>query len=348
MGKGAADPPPAPDPRATIAAQGASNADTARLTARLNRVNQVGPSGSITYSEGAPSMDRATWENNEVARARAAFQPGTAQPGTPMFTPGGENASAGMDMGGGAQPGVFDEEAFRRTLEGRMMPTTPGQDVWTATTTLSPEEKRIYDLTTQGRTTYGETANNILNSVKDSLSTPVSTDWEGERARALAAQRTRLDPVYLQQEEALRQRLRNSGLSEGSEGWNREFRNFNQGRNDALVAADLRAGDLVGQGIAQTTALRAMPLNEASALLTGSMVNVPSLMNTPSANVAPTDVIGATNGAYANNMAAWNASNNSNNAAMGGLFGLAGTLGGAALGSPWLGGMLGGLAGRAR
>ena len=74
-----------------------------------------------------------------------------------------------------------------------------------------------------------------------------------------------------------------------------------------------------------------MPLNEVSALLSGSQVNVPQANQTAPVNVAPTDVIGATNNAYAGNMAAWNAANNSNNAGLGGLFGLAGTLGGAAM-----------------
>lgn len=331
MGKGAADPPPAPDPRVTIAAQGQANADTARLQAQLNRVNQVGPTGTITYSQGAPGMDRATWENQQVAQARAAFQPGTAQPGTPMFTPGGENASGGMDMGGGAQPGVFDEEAFRRTLQGQMMPTVPGQDQWTQTTTLSPEQQRLYNLTTQGQTTYGETANALLSGVQGQLSQPVNTDWVAERERALATQRARLDPVYAQQEEALRQRLRNSGLSEGSEGWNREFRNFNQARNDALIAADLRAGDTVGQGIQQTAALRAMPLNEASVLLSGGQVQTPQLNQSPQVGVAPTDAMGAYNQQYQGQLAAFNAQNQRASADMGGLFGLAGTLGSAAL-----------------
>jgi hypothetical protein len=341
MGKGAADPPPAPDPKVTIAAQTAANADTARLQAQLNRVDQVGPTGSITYSQGAPGMDRATWENQEVERARAAFQPGTVQQPaqSPMYQDAaGDNAGGGMDMGAAGvatQPGVFDEAAFRRTLEGRVMPSIPGQDQWTQTTTLSPEQQGLYDLTTQGQTTYGETANALLSGVQGQLSQPVNTDWAAERERALATQRARLDPVYAQQEEQLRQRLRNSGLSEGSEGWDREFRNFNQARNDALIAADLRAGDTVGQGIQQTAALRAMPLNEASVLLSGGQVQTPQLNQSPQVGVAPTDAMGAYNQQYQGQLAAFNAQNQSNSAAMGGLFGLAGTLGGALIGGPY-------------
>jgi hypothetical protein len=74
MGKGAGDAPAAPDPKVTSQAQTDSNAATARLQAQLNRVNQVGPTGRVTYSQGAQPMDRTSWENGEVARARAAFE----------------------------------------------------------------------------------------------------------------------------------------------------------------------------------------------------------------------------------------------------------------------------------
>lgn len=45
-------PPPAPDPNQTASAQTHSNIDTALANARLNRVNQQTPWGSLTYSQG--------------------------------------------------------------------------------------------------------------------------------------------------------------------------------------------------------------------------------------------------------------------------------------------------------
>lgn len=341
MGKPVGSPPPAPDPTVTANAQTASNIATARKTAELNRVNQVGPTGSITYSQGAAPIDRNVWINSQVEAERAKWNSAHPAGSMPTYNNSDAYGAGGGDMsgyygaGGGAagagQAQMFDEAGARARYDAMPTPDAPGQDTWTQTTTLSPEQQKLYDLTVQGQTTYGETANNLLNGVKDQLSQPVNTDWGAERERLLAAQRARLDPYYSEQEEGLRQRLRNSGLTEGSEGWNREFRNFNQGRNDALLAADLRAGDTVGQGIQQTAALRGMPLNEASALLSGSQVQIPQLQQTAGANVAPTDVIGATNGAYQNNLAAWNAQNQQNAATTGGLFGLAGTLGSAAV-----------------
>lgn len=329
MGKSAGDPPPAPDPTVTANAQAESNAKTARLQATLNRVDQVTPYGRVTYSQGAAPMDRNKWIDEQVAAERAKFQSAPA----PMVTYPGDG---GADNAGNAVPEVstpatFDEAAVRARFEGMPTPEVPGQDRWTQTTTLSPEQQRLYDLTTRGQTTYGETANNLLDGVKAQLSKPVNVDWAAERDRALAAQMGRLNPTMMQAEEGLRSRLLNSGLTPGSEGWEREFRTFQQGRNDALLAADLNAGNTVGQAISQQAALRSMPLNEVSALLSGSQVQVPQAQAAQPVGVAPVDVIGATNGAYQGQLAAWQAQNQQSNSALGGLFGLAGTLGAAGM-----------------
>jgi hypothetical protein len=50
----------APDPTVTADAQGAVNADTARLNAQLNRVNQYGPGGSVTYSNNGDNWTQST------------------------------------------------------------------------------------------------------------------------------------------------------------------------------------------------------------------------------------------------------------------------------------------------
>jgi uncharacterized membrane protein len=323
--------PAAPDPRVTSQAQTDSNAATARLQAQLNRVNQVGPTGRVTWSQGAPAMDRQAWEDGEVARARAAFDatnPGPDSSYVPMQGGGDNDAN---NTPGSALPRVFDEAGFRASLAGRPVPTMGGQDQWTMTTTLSPEQQRLYDLSTRAQTTYGNIGNTLLDNVRGQLSQPVNVDWAAERDRALQAQLGRLNPTMASAEENLRQRLRNSGLTEGSEGWNREFRNFNQGRNDMLLGADLNAGNTVGQAIQQQAALRGMPLNEVAALLSGQQVQTPQLANTPQVGVAPTDVMGAYNTAYQGQLAQWQNRQQQQAAGLGGLFGLAGTLGGAAI-----------------
>lgn len=334
MGKSSGSPPPAPDPTVTAQAQAGANADTARLTAQLNRVNQVTPYGQVKYTQGAQPVDRNKWIEDQVGAERARIDAENAR--RSQFEAGGNSYDPEtMQQLEGSNPAAvpltFDEAAFREGLKGQATPTVPGQDQWTMETTLSPEQQRLYDLTTSAQTTYGETANNLLKSAQSSLSQPVDTDWESYRQKALAAQLSRIQPDYDRQQEQLRQRLINSGLTAGSEGWQREMDQQQRGYNDLMLQADLNAGNTVGQGIQQTAALRSMPLNEASALLSGSQVQMPQLQQTPSVNVAPTDVMGAYNTQYQGQLANWNAQQQRNNAALGGLFGLAGTLGGAGI-----------------
>jgi len=60
MSKKSPSPPPAPDPVATAQAQGQINAETARLNARMNRLDQVTPYGNVTYDDIGNDRSRVT------------------------------------------------------------------------------------------------------------------------------------------------------------------------------------------------------------------------------------------------------------------------------------------------
>ncbi len=69
--KSAPTPPPAPDPNQVAAAQAGLNKETAETQARLNRVNEVTPFGSVTYTstgnEDAPYQRTMTLDPAEQA-----------------------------------------------------------------------------------------------------------------------------------------------------------------------------------------------------------------------------------------------------------------------------------------
>ncbi len=71
--------------------------------------------------------------------------------------------------------------------------------------------------------------------------------------------------------------------------------------------------------------LRSQPINEVGALLGTGQVQQPNFVNTPQTQVAPTDVIGAYNSAQQQQNAQYAAQLQSQNATMGGLFGLGGS-----------------------
>ncbi len=123
--------------------------------------------------------------------------------------------------------------------------------------------------------------------------------------------------------------LANKGIQQGSDAYTAALRDFGMDRNNAYDQMLLQ-----GRQQAATEALqnRNQPLNEISALMSGSQVSMPNWTNTPQTNVAGTNVGGIYNDAYNNQLAGWNASQSQKNAMIGGLFGVAG----AAAGSPFV------------
>lgn len=314
MGKSAGAAPPPPDPTVTAQAQAAANQETARTQAALNRVDQYSPYGSITYAQPDP-----------------------------------ENP-----------------------------------DHYSMTTALSPEQQKLYDATTAGQGIYSDAALSQLRNVQGILSQPfqstapgltagatgdaltamqrasaaagqpVNTDYNAIRQQAIDAANARLDPEFKMQEESLRSRLLNSGITEGSEAWDNAYRQYNNAVNDSRQQTILNAENLAGQAISQTgqlrqipiqeagqignmagnignlnntqlqqaLALRNQPLNEAQALLTGSQVGVPTLQAVPQAQVAPTDVLGAYGQNQAGQQANYQARAQQAAAANSGMYGL--------------------------
>ena len=102
------------------------------------------------------------------------------------------------------------------------------------------------------------------------------------------------------------------------------------------------------QAYAQALQTRNQPINEASALLTGQMIQNPNFVNTPQTQIAPTDYLGAVGlqqGALNNAYTQKNANYQAN---LGGLYGLGSaalTAGGMAVGGP-AGAMAGTLLGK--
>jgi len=76
---------------------------------------------------------------------------------------------------------------------------------------------------------------------------------------------------------------------------------------------------------------RAQPLNEISAMMTGSQVANPNWLNTPSSQIATTDIGGLINQNFAQQSQNYQSANQNWQSTMGGLLGLGGKLGAAAI-----------------
>ena len=268
MGKRAPAAPPTPDPTAVAAAQTASNIQTAQANAALNRVNQITPQGSLTY--------------------------------TPP-------ASGNIN------------------------------DPWTATQTYSPTEQSLYNLSTQGQQLYGATALSQLGAASGALSTPINTNYGDVRQQYINSQMALIQPDLDVQRQDLESKLANQGIAQGSTAYTNAMRDFSNSQAATYNNILGSAGNTVGQAIQQQIALRDQPVNEATALLTGQMVQGPNFTNVPQTQVDPTNVLGAyglQQQAYQNQLAAYQAQTQAMGGMMGGLGSIGGMLGAAAIMQP--------------
>jgi hypothetical protein len=90
-----------------------------------------------------------------------------------------------------------------------------------------------------------------------------------------------LDPVFAEQERAMRDRLSNQGLAVGSEAYGYDQGQFMDERSQsyerAAMDSTLGAGDLMSQEISNAAALRQIPFNEIAALLGIQQVQMPTM-----------------------------------------------------------------------
>jgi hypothetical protein len=193
---------------------------------------------------------------------------------------------------------------------------------FTATQTLSPTQQALKDLTDKTKTNLGNIGVNQSAKIGDLLGTNLKLGNEATEARLMDLGSKRLDPMFARNEDALRTRLSNSGIMPGSEAWKAEMDQFGMGKNDAYNSLLLSGR---GQANTELLAERNAPINEITALMSGSQVSQPGFSNTPQTSVGGVDYAGMVNNNF-------NAANDryktdvaSNNAMMGGLFGLAGT-----------------------
>lgn len=196
---------------------------------------------------------------------------------------------------------------------------TVGQPGRTATQTLTPEGQQQLDI-------INRTGISQLGRVEETLGQPSPAFDEDFRGQQLENILARTQPQRDIRRGALETRLVNQGFNRGTQAFEDEFDQFNRAENDLFLAADARAGDETARQFQIEQATRQMPINELIALLSNTQTQTPNFINT--GGPIPTDVIGPTFAAAAQDQASANATKQ-------GLFGLGGVglgLGGFALG----------------
>lgn len=158
-----------------------------------------------------------------------------------------------------------------------------------ATTSLSPQQQALYDKTNVTQNNLADIGTSQSAKIGQLLNSPLDLNTATE-GKIDELGRARLDPQFQREGAALDTSLINKGIRPGSTAWNDAHTQFSQQKNDAYNQLYLSGR---GQGAQEALTQRNQPINEISALLSGSQVSQPGFTNTPSPGVAPTDVIGA-------------------------------------------------------
>lgn len=223
-----------------------------------------------------------------------------------------------------AYTGPYGRVEYVRTDDGTL-PYEQGK--FEQRVTLTPEGQALQGQELALDKQMNQLALDQTGRVSGILSNPVDFNGSTNIEDALYAPwKRRLDDRFAQQEEATRARLANQGITAGSDAYNNEMRNFEQGRNDAYGSAVSGAR---AQAVQELLAQRNQPINEITALMNGGQVNVPQFMPQQAPNVGGTDITGPTALQYQGQLAGWNAQQQAQNSMMGGLA----SLGGRVLGS---------------
>jgi len=236
MGKGGGA-PAAPDYKGAAEAQAMSQ-----------RVNQVTPFGSLTWSQGTPTVPGA---------------PSTTPQGLPATpaAPVPQQPSSPFDWMAGAAGGNGAPVQYAGFPTAPAAPAAPGPNdaPWTTTMTLSPElQQAATGMQQQVANTYSQPFD--MGGVEDIYN------------KAYGAQTARLDPYWEQQQESQRQTLANQGIGLGSEAYTNAMRDFNQGRNDAYQQAQLAAIQTMPQTYQLGESAYTLPLNLLNSFRTGAQV----------------------------------------------------------------------------
>lgn len=196
-----------------------------------------------------------------------------------------------------------------------------GTPKYSATQSYSPEQQKLYELGNQTGQTLGEIGVNQSSRIKDVLSDPYQSTAATENKIA-QMQRGFLDPQWADQQRTMEAQLINKGVRPGTAAYDRQMQNFSSNKDRAYNQMYLDAYKTAEGSALQE---RNQPINEITALLSGSQVSNPAYQSTPTAGVAPVDLTGMSQMSLNQQNLGTNYQQQQNMGLMSGLFSLGGT-----------------------
>lgn len=194
---------------------------------------------------------------------------------------------------------------------------------YTATQTLSGTGQAIKDQTDKAKLNLGELAAGQSGFLKDWLAKPVDLSNDATEGRLMDLGMKRLQPALDARRQANEADLINRGIRPGSDNYAQAQNVQNQGENDAYNSLLLSGR---GQAVQEALAQNSAPINNLTALLSGSQVSQPNFVNANMPTIPTTDTAGLINTNYNQQLQKWQQDASSSSDLMGGLFGLGANL----------------------
>ena len=213
----------------------------------------------------------------------------------------------------------------------------------TLTQTLSPEQQALYAQETQTQQQLGELGTQgatalqgVVGKELDLSGAPAAPgDAAGTRDAVINAMMSRVNEDYGRSADQANSDLIAAGIRPGSKAYDDKMALIERGRNDARQQAIIAGGSEAQRdftmdtqarkdAIAEILAQRQTPLNEVTALMSGSQVTNPFAMPgaAQNSNIAPAPLFGAAQAKYGAEADAYNAQQQRGAGLMSGLFSL--------------------------
>lgn len=190
---------------------------------------------------------------------------------------------------------------------------------YTATQTLSQIGQQTKDQTNQAQLNLGKVANSQSAFLNDYLGKPVDLSSDNIANYTNTHFGDDFNKQWGQNQTDLENQLANRGVQQGSAAYTKALADFNTNKANAY---DNMQGNQYGLAQQSILTQRNQPLNELSALLSGSQVQQPSYINPNTSTIPTTDTAGLINTNYQQKLQNYQQQQAQTQGLLGGLFSL--------------------------
>jgi len=190
---------------------------------------------------------------------------------------------------------------------------------YTATQTLSDIGQQTKDQTNAAQLNLGKVANSQSAFLNDYLGKPVDLSSENVNNYTNTHFGDDFNKQWGQNQTDLENQLANRGVQQGSAAYTKAIADFNANKSNAY---DNMQGNQYGLAQQSILTQRNQPLNELSALLSGSQVQQPSYVNPNTSTIPTTDTAGLINTNYQQKLQNYQQQQAQSQGLLGGLFSL--------------------------